>query len=117
MEPVPINDLPEDLRSRVRAATGEPEYRMVYELPAESGGSTEYLVEAITGDRVTVMRLSLRPDGAVNETTDSFPAREIVHVANEAQEAELIVQTQEGRRSLAVQPDTAAAVAQLLHAG
>lgn len=117
MEPVQIRLLPEHLQSRVRAATGEPEYRIIHEVPAEGGGVEQYLVEAITGDRVTVMRLSLRPDGSVSETTDSFPAREIVDVVSGPDERELVVRTNERQRKVPVQPDTAAAVARLLQVG
>ena len=60
-----LEDLPEVLADRVRAATGQPRFLGVHR-------AGEWVVEALTGDRATVMRLDVRDDGSVSETTDSF---------------------------------------------
>jgi hypothetical protein len=60
-----LDDLPFVIAARVRAATGAPQY-----LTIRRAG--EWVVEALTGDRVVVMRLDVNDDGAVREHTDSF---------------------------------------------
>lgn len=108
METVRIEALPEELRSRILAATAQASHRRIRRLEAHGEVGTAYAVEAVAGDRVTLMRLSLRPDGSVEESTDSFTTRDIVHVDAEA--SELTVQGPEGTRSVPIAPDTAEAV-------
>jgi hypothetical protein len=60
-----LEDLPAAVADRVRAATGQPQY-----LAIRRAG--EWIVEALTDDRATVMRLDVREDGSIAERTDSF---------------------------------------------
>ena len=60
-----LDDLPEALAARVRAATGEPDHLVIHR-------AAEWLVEALTRDRVTLMRLEVGDDDSIAETTDSF---------------------------------------------
>lgn len=60
-----LDDMPEELADRVRAATGRPDH-----LSVRHAG--EWVVEALTGDRATVMRLALDEDGSVSEVASSF---------------------------------------------
>jgi hypothetical protein len=65
-----LDDLPPELADRVRAATGQPGHLSIRH-------ANEWVVEALTGDRVTVMRLALADDGSVAEETCSFLLSEI----------------------------------------
>lgn len=60
-----LNDMPEELGARVRAATGHPDHLCIRH-------ADEWVVEAVTGDRATVMRLTFNEDGSVSDTTSSF---------------------------------------------
>ena len=106
METVRMEALPEDLRSRVQAATAHATHRHIRRLPGQDGPA--YAVEAVSGDRVTLMRLSLRPDESVDESTDTFTTGGIADVDVDA--SELTVQGSEGARTVAIAPDTAQAV-------
>lgn len=111
MRPVTIDQLPEELSARVRAATGKAGYLLIHERSEESDAlEAQYLVEAITGDRVTVMQLALRRDASVSETTDSFLSSEIVDTSVAEERAELAVETPQGRRAVPVTPEMAEAV-------
>jgi len=108
MTTVRIEELPEQLQSRILAATAHAAHRRIRRLDADSGTDAAYAVEAVAGDRVTLMRLSLRPDESVDEATDSFTARDIVDVDRDA--SALTVRGPEGTRSVQVAPETAEAV-------
>lgn len=111
MATVRIEALPDQLQSRILAATAHASHRRIRRLESDSGtdaADAAYAVEAVAGDRVTLMRLSLRPDGSVDESTDSFTTRDIVGVDRDA--SELTVRGPEGTRSVKVAPETAEAV-------
>ncbi|HVL97718.1 MAG TPA: hypothetical protein VM324_00280 [Egibacteraceae bacterium] len=108
MTTVRIEALPEQLQSRVLAATAHASHRRIRHLESDSGTEAAYAVEAVAGDRVTLMRLLLRPDESVDESTHSFTTREIVGVDRDA--SELTVRGPEGTRSVKVAPETAEAV-------
>lgn len=111
MPQVSITELPDELSLRVLAATGDPGHLFIHREGAQPDEAEEhYLVEAITGDRVTVMRLSVRRDGSVSETTDSFLVGQVVDVMIGEKGAELAVAPPDVRRSVSVTPETAAAV-------
>ena len=98
--------LPEELRSRVQAATAHATHRHIRRLAGQDGPA--YAVEAVSGDRVTLMRLSLRSDESVEESTRSFTTHDIADVDVNA--SELTVQRPEGMRTMTIAPDTAQAV-------
>lgn len=113
MRTVPIAQLPEELASRVRAAAGQAGagYLLIHQRADESDATgAQYLVEAITGDRITVMHLSSRPDASVAETTDSLVVSDVLEVMVDEGRAELTVMTPDGRRSVPVTPEMAEAV-------
>lgn len=60
-----LDDMPDELAARVRAATGEPDHLWIRR-------TQEWVIEAVSGDRATVMRLALSESGSVAETTSSF---------------------------------------------
>ena len=108
METVRIEALPDEIRSRVMAATANANHRRVHELHEPDGSRTIYAIEAVSGDRLTLMRLSLRPDGSVEEDTDSVTARDIVEL--DADAAELTLRGPGGTHVVHVAPDTVEAV-------
>lgn len=108
MQTVHMEGLPEELQSRILAATAHASHRGIRCRDPHSDSGPSYTVEAVSGDRVTLMRLWLRPDGSVDERTDSFTARDIVQVDRAA--SELTVQGPGGTRSVTVAPDTAEAI-------
>jgi len=73
-ETVSPDELPAELRSRVMAATGNADVRVITRLPpAEADGAPDhYEVYGLAGDRFVHMRLGLRTDGSVHETTETF---------------------------------------------
>lgn len=105
MQAVGIAALPEELRSRVLAATAHASHRCIRRLRSPDEAGASYAVEALSGDRVTLMRLSVRPDESVDESTDSFITRDILDVDRGA--CELTVQGPEGTRRVTIAPDTA----------
>src|ERR1051326_4027346 len=87
-----LEDLPAAIADRVRAATGHPDF-----LAVRRAG--EWVVEALTADRATVMRLQLREDGSVAERTDSF----LVHSIESVESAtDAIVSARVGDRTITV---------------
>ena len=111
MPQVSIAELPDELSSRVLAATGEPGHLVIHRGGGQPDEADEhYLVEAITGDRVSVMRLSFRSDGSVSETTDSFLVGEVFAVITHQDRAELGVGSLRDQRTVPVTPETATAV-------
>lgn len=87
-----FEDLPDVVADRVRAATGEPQFLAVRR-------SGEWVIEALTGDRVTVMRVNVRDDGSVAENTETFllGAIESVESATDA-----VVNARVGDRRVAI---------------
>lgn len=77
---VDLDDLPDELRSRVLAATAQARYRRTSLLPAQEGQPSTYRVEAVAGDRLTTMDLALRHDGSVAETTHSIDSADVSDV-------------------------------------
>lgn len=66
---VALDELPDELRSRILAATAHAEQRRISRAEAGEGERDAYRVEAVTGDLRTIMNLALRADGSVAETT------------------------------------------------
>jgi hypothetical protein len=66
-----LDDMPPALAARARAATGRPDYLSVH-------CADGWVVEAVTGDVVTVMHFTDRPNGAVAESTHTFRMSMIV---------------------------------------
>ena len=81
-----LDDLPLVIADRVRAATGDPQF-----LAIRRAG--EWVIEALTGERVVVMRLDVRDDGSVREHTDTFAAASIQTI-DMTTDATLTVKTQ-----------------------
>jgi hypothetical protein len=82
-----LDDVPAAVADRIRAATGEPQY-----LAIRRAG--EWVIEALTGDRVIVMRLDVQDDGSVREQTDTFLVQRIDRIDATA-EATVTVETSE----------------------
>ena len=107
------DDLPSELRSRVMAATGNAELRVVErrhrtgEDPDEPG----YEVYALAGDRFIHMALGFRSDGSVDEVTDTLLPEQIRGV--DIAEGVAIVRDRTGR-SIPVPASLAVAVRGLL---
>src|SRR5439155_19869727 len=78
-ESVALDDLPGELRSRIMAATGNAQLRVIAKRRGSDGsaGADAYEVYALAGDRFVHMALALRPDGSVEETTETLLADEI----------------------------------------
>jgi hypothetical protein len=104
-----LAQLPEELRSRVHAATAHAEHRRIQLVPDVE--LPLYAVEAVSGDRLTLMQLSLDPDGSVAESTQTVTADEVVELHHGTEHVELVVGETDRRRRLLVSP---AAVAALL---
>ena len=66
-----LEDLHPELRSRVLAASGNAEHRAIERLQQDSAPD-EYVVLAMSGETIALMRLSLRDDGSVAEDTETF---------------------------------------------
>jgi hypothetical protein len=64
-----VEELAEELRARVRAAAGNADFTYVTAVEDCGDDNSAYLVYAITGDQLALMRLGLRPDGSVAEDT------------------------------------------------
>lgn len=106
-------DLPSELRSRVMAATGNAEVRVI-ERRGRVGNDTEdpgYEIYALAGDRFVHMVLRRRADGSVDETTETMLPEDIQGVDIEAQQA--AVRDAAGR-SVRVPASLAVAVGSLL---
>ena len=97
-----LEDLPHELRSRIEAATAHSQRRLLERRPSQQAPEEEYRVYALTSDRVVHMVLSLRPDGSVDEATETFLRGQITRVEIQGDEASLEVMTPDGRRSIAV---------------
>lgn len=108
MDKVRAEALPDELRSRVMAATAHASHRHIRRLESGDEAGAAYAVEAVSGDRVTLMRVSLRHDGSVDETTDTFTARDVADLDMDA--SQITVQGPEGLRTVTVARDTAEAV-------
>lgn len=66
-----LKDLHPELRSRVLAASGNAEHRAIERLQQDDAPD-EYVVLAMSGETVVLMRLSQRDDGSVAEDTETF---------------------------------------------
>ena len=109
--PVELETLHPELRSRVMAATAHADVRVVRLRHTEGDDSgDEYTVHALAGDRLVCMRLALRADGSVAETTETFLTSELVAVHVEGDEATIDVELVSGRKSLAVPAGVARAL-------
>lgn len=107
---VELEDVPDEVRSRILAATAHAAHRRVAHVPAGEDGPGDpgrFLVEAVAGDRVSVMELALRPDGSVAETTRSLTVGDVVTARGHADGVELVVRS--GDTPIVISPDTAAA--------
>jgi uncharacterized protein (DUF2267 family) len=112
-ETVPVKELPPELRSRVMAATGNAEIRVI-ERRGRAGNEAEepgYEVYALAGDRFVHMVLRRRPDGSVEETTETMLPEHIRGVDIEAQHAAL---RDQAGRLIPVPANVAVAVGSLL---
>lgn len=74
-EGIALEDLDERLRSRILAAGARATSRSI-----RRSGDT-FTVDARTGDRVVHQELTLRDDGSVAETSDSFVVDEVRRIA------------------------------------
>jgi hypothetical protein len=110
-EAVPLEDLPSELRSRVRAATAHAQYRHIDRRQRPGEEAEEYEVFAVAGDRFVHMVLALRPEGSVDEATDTFLRDEIVSVGTEGERAVIEVLDAGVERSITAPPEVAAALA------
>ena len=66
-----VEDLHPELRSRVLAATGNADHRAIERLQQDDRPD-EFVVLAVSGEQVVLMRLALRPDASVAEDTETF---------------------------------------------
>ncbi|MGH8998998.1 MAG: flavin reductase family protein [Acidimicrobiia bacterium] len=98
--------LPDELRSRILAATGHADVRMVR--PGAGGG---FVVDALTGDRIVHMELGLRADGSVDEATTTFLRSAVADVRIEGRTAQVEVNERGESRSVAVPAELGAALA------
>lgn len=110
MHPVSLAQLPEELASRVRAATGEPAHLIIHQRSVEPDAGQQYLVEALTDDRITVMHVSLERDDSVSEATESLTLGDVLEVVVVETGAELVVQTSSGQHAVPVSTDMASTV-------
>ena len=87
MDTLGLEDLDERLRSRVLAATAHATVRTIRHTEGR------YVVDARSGDRVVHMSLSLRADGTIAETTDTFLASAVCRVrpARDEETMEVVV--------------------------
>jgi hypothetical protein len=108
---VALETLHPELSSRILAATAHAEPRVIHrrESVAEAG-IEEYEVHALAGDRVVQMVLSLRPDGSVAETTETFLQGEIADLVIETDHATIEVDGPSGRQAIAVPVELARAL-------
>jgi hypothetical protein len=109
---VMLEALPAELRSRVMAATAHAQHRLITR--RSSGGQDPpaegYQIYALAGDRFVHMMLALRPDGSVEETTQTLLRNQIVRMVIEDDQAAIEVEDAAGRRSIAIPVDTATAL-------
>ena len=75
---VTAEELPAELRSRVMAASGNAELRIIERTGPD--GRDGYTVYALAGGRFVHMVLQLRPDGSVDEVTQTLLPNEIQRV-------------------------------------
>jgi hypothetical protein len=101
---VSLEDLPEELGSRVTAATAHAQHRSiaVRDRGGESAATEEYEVHALAGDRLVHMVLALRLDGSVEEATETLLRDQILRVAIEDDRATIEVDNPTGCRSIPV---------------
>jgi hypothetical protein len=102
------SELPDELRSRVLAATAHAEHRRVEFVP--EGELPVWVVEAVSGDRLVLMRLALRADGSVDESTQTVTADQVVELHRGEEHVELLVDEAGGTRRLIVSPPAVAAL-------
>lgn len=84
------------------AASGNAEHRAIERLQ-QDGAPDEYVVLAMSGESVVLMRLSLRHDGSVAEDTASFLVADTT-VLEETGTTTIEVTTAGGTRTFAVPP-------------
>lgn len=112
-EAAELDELPEELAARVRAATTHATHRTV-----RSTGDS-FGVWALCDDRVVVMALSLREDGSVAEATEAFVAEAVAEITpgDGDGNAALLVDGPTGRRRVDVPVALAAAIRARQHGG
>lgn len=106
MDTLGLEDLDERLRSRVLAATAHAIARTIRHTEGR------YVIDARSGDRFVHMSLSLRPDGTIAETTDTFLTSAVCQVRPVPGEETMEVVVRDPLRTVGV----AAAVAATLGA-
>lgn len=106
-------DLPAELQSRVMAAMANPEIRVIqrHRRAEEPARQDEYEVYGLAGDRFVHMRLRLRPDGSVDEITETLLLHEIGAVEVATDRAAI---RDRGERSIPVPVEVAVAVAKVV---
>ena len=87
-----LEDLHPELRSRVLAASGNADRREIFRVEPDDGPE-EYVVAALSGNQVALMRLSLRDNGSVAEETDTFSPGDVVVVGSDGNETTVEVTT------------------------
>ena len=107
---VALETLHPELSSRILAATAHARPRVIHRRETAEPGADEYEVHALAGDRLVQMVLSLRPDGSVDETTQSFLEDEIADLVVEADRATIEVDGPSGRQSLDIPVELAQAL-------
>jgi hypothetical protein len=108
---VALETLHPELSSRILAATAHARPLVIRRREnAAEGGTDEYEVHALAGDRVVQMVLSLRPDGSVAETTETFLEDEIADLVIEADHATIEVEGPSGRQAIAIPVELAQAL-------
>ncbi len=110
-EVVLLEDLPAELGSRVKAATAHAQYRHIDRRGRPSQEEEEYEVFALAGDRFVHMVLSLRPEGSVDESTETFLPDQIQRVSVQGERAIIEVIDAAGPRPIAVPLGMATALA------
>jgi hypothetical protein len=110
---VALETLHPELSSRILAATAHARPLIIQRREGGTeGGTDEYEVHALAGDRVVRMVLSLRPDGSVAETTQTFLEDEIADLVVEAGHATIEVEGPSGRQAITIPVELAEALGQ-----
>lgn len=110
-EVVSLEDLPAELQSRVNAATAHAQYRHIDRRGRPGEEAEEYEVFALAGDRFVHTVLSLRPEGSVDEATETFLPDQILRVGVQGERAIIEVIDAAGQRQIAAPPGMATVLA------
>jgi hypothetical protein len=97
----PLDLMPESLQARARAAAAAPRYRTV-DRSERADREPEYIVWTLAGDRITLMVLSERADGSVDERTESFVLGDVTGVERDGDDIVLLVSGAEASRRVVV---------------